>query len=228
MNPLPLFLTLLIFCGFLKLYQRFSWPVLNPLFWSIATIIVFILSGTFTYDTYQRQTQIIQFFLGPATVVLAVPMYRQRKLLKAHFWPIVIGILFSVVLSAFLISGLCLLLNLNSDLHLSLLPKSITTPIGLSVSTQIGGIPALTVVSIILTGIIGAVFAPPFLKWAGIHHPVAKGIGIGASSHVVGTSKALEMGEIEGAMSSLSIALAGIATYIFIPIYLNWFIPLLS
>lgn len=228
MNLFPLIMTLAIFFGCLKIYQTYQWPILNPLFWSIAAMIGLILLNTFSYDVYVANTQVINFFLGPATVVLAVPMYRQRALLKDYGLAIFAGILSSVILSAVLISSLCYLLGLKSDLHLSLLPKSITTPIGLSVSSLIGGIPALTVVSIILTGIIGAMFAPLILKWAGVHHPVAKGIGIGASSHVVGTSKALEMGEVEGAMSSLSIALAGIATYLFIPLYLKWFLPLLS
>lgn len=218
---LPLLTTLLVFGFFHKLYQKLKWPLLNPLFWSICTIIGLVFLKVFSYETYQSGTQIINFFLGPATVVLAVPMYKERALLKAYLMPILLGIGVSVLSSALCITLLALLLKVPQHLHLSLLPKSITTPIGISVSTAIGGMPALTVVSIILTGILGAICSAPILKGIGVSHPVAKGIGIGASSHVVGTTSAIEMGQIEGAMSSLSIALAGIATYFFIPIYLG-------
>lgn len=222
MNTLPLFITLLVFGFFFKCQQKLKWALLNPLFWSISAIIGLIFLKVFSYDSYQANTQLISFFLGPATVVLAVPMYRQRALLKTYLKPILLGILVSVLSSALCVTLLSLLLHTPKDLHLSLLPKSITTPIGLSVSTSIGGIPALTVVSIILTGIIGAIFSPLILKRIGVSHPIAKGVGIGASSHVVGTTSAIEMGEVEGAMSSLSIALAGLATYFFIPIYLGF------
>ena len=215
-------LTLVIFMVCQQLYQRFRQPWLNPLFWSISALIALILSGLMPYANYREGTQLISFFLGPATVVLAVPMYRQRQLLFRFWQPILLGICFSVFVSAISITGLSTLFGLSDQLHLSLLPKSITTPIGISLSEVIGGIPALTVVSIIITGIAGAMFSPFFLNLAKVKHPVAKGIGIGASSHVVGTTKALEMGEVEGAMSSLSIALAGVMTYLFVPIYLEW------
>lgn len=221
-------LTLAIFMVCQQLYQRFKQPWLNPLFWSISGLIALILSGLIPYEGYREGTQLISFFLGPATVVLALPMYRQRLLFQQYWRAILIGIIFSVFISALSISGLSTLFALGDQLHLSLLPKSITTPIGISLSEVIGGIPALTVVSIILTGIIGAMFSPFFLKLSKVKHPIAKGIGIGASSHVVGTTKALEMGEVEGAMSSLSIALAGVATYLFIPIYLEWFLRFFS
>ncbi len=213
-------LTLVIFALFLKLYQWKKWPILNPLFWSILSIIALILLKTTDYETYREGTELISFFLGPATVVLAVPMYRQREML-AKFWkPITIGVASSVLLSALSITCLSAALKLDHAMWLSLLPKSITTPIGMSLTAQIGGIEALTVVSIILTGIIGAMFSPQLIKIFRIKHPVAVGIAIGSSSHVVGTTKAIELGEVEGAMSSLSIAIAGVLTYILIPPYL--------
>lgn len=214
-------LTLGIFSLFLRLYQRLKWPVLNPLFWSIGALIGLILIGAVDYEAYAGGTSLIRFFLGPATVVLAVPMYRQRNLLRLYYRAIALGISLSVAVSALSITGLSLLLELGDALHLSLLPKSITTPIGLSLSELIGGVPALTVVSIIITGIAGAMLAPMCLDLAKVKHPVSRGIAIGASSHVVGTTKAIELGETEGAMSSLSIALAGILTYCFIPAYLQ-------
>lgn len=221
-------LTLAVFLACQQLYQRYKQPWLNPLFWSISVLILLILSGLIPYDGYRDGTKLISFFLGPATVVLAVPMYRQRQLLQQYWKPILIGICFSVIISAVSITSLSALFRLSDQLHLSLLPKSITTPIGISLSEVIGGIPALTVVSIIITGIAGAMFSPFFLELTRVKHPVAKGIGIGASSHVVGTSKALEMGEVEGAMSSLSIALAGVVTYVFVPIYLEWLFRIFS
>jgi predicted murein hydrolase (TIGR00659 family) len=213
-------LTIAVFGAFQKLYNWKKWPILNPLFWSIATLIAFILISKVDYEVYRQNTQVISFFLGPATVVLAVPLYRQRELLKTYWLPIILGIGFSVIVSALSITFFSVIFNLGSLLHLSLLPKSLTTPIGISLSADIGGIPALTVISIIITGIAGAILSPFFLDLAKIKHPVAKGIAIGASSHVVGTTKAIELGEVEGAMSSLSIALAGIMTYFFIPPYL--------
>ncbi len=133
------------------------------------------------------------------------------------------GVTASVAVSALSITVLSLVLKLNQAMLLSLLPKSITTPIGISLAEQIGGVQALTVVSIILTGIVGAMFSPLLIKLAGIQHPVAIGIAIGSSSHVVGTTKAIELGEVEGAMSSLSIAIAGVMTYMLIPPYLMLF-----
>ncbi len=213
-------ITLMVFAVFHNLYQRYKRPLPNPLFWSISTLIALIVTNVLPYEGYREGTQLINFFLGPATVVLAIPMYRQRELLKVYWKPILIGICFSVAASALCITGLSTVLKLSDSLYLSLLPKSITTPIGISLSEVIGGIPALTVVSIIITGIVGAMISPFFLDLARVKHPIAKGIGIGASSHVVGTTKAIEMGEIEGAMSSLSIALAGVTTYLAIPLYL--------
>lgn len=215
-------LTLGVYILFLNLYNRFMFPLLNPLLWSIGTIIGLVLLNAFSYDTYKAHTEAINFFLGPATVILALPMYRQRQLLKESLWPILAGIMVSVVCSALSITLIGFLMGIDKQLYLSLLPKSVTTPIGISASELIGGVPALTVVSIILTGIIGAMIAPSLLKLLGIKSPISAGIGIGASTHVVGTSKAIEMGEIEGAMSSLSIALAGVATYFFLPLFIQW------
>lgn len=216
-------LTVVIFLGFQKLYQWKKWPILNPLFWSILSIIALIVLKATDYHTYREGTQAISFFLGPATVVLAVPMYRQREMLRRYWKPIFMGVAASVAISALSITALSLILKLNHAMLLSLLPKSITTPIGISLAEQIGGVPALTVVSIILTGIAGAMFSPQLIKMAGIKHPVAMGIAIGSSSHVVGTTKAIELGEVEGAMSSLSIAIAGVLTYVMIPPYLMLF-----
>lgn len=213
-------LTIATFLVFQKLYQWKKWPILNPLFWSILTIIGMILLKATNYETYREGTEAISFFLGPATVVLAVPMYRQRELLRQYWKPIFMGVISSVAISALSITIFAAVLQLSPDMWLSLLPKSITTPIGISLAEQIGGIQALTVVSIILTGIAGAMFSPQLIRLANIKHPVAVGIAIGSSSHVVGTTKAIEIGEVEGAMSSLSIAIAGVLTYLLIPPYL--------
>lgn len=216
-------LTIMVFLAFQKLYQWKKWPILNPLFWSILSIIGIILIKVTDYETYKESTEAISFFLGPATVVLAVPMYRQREMLKRYWKPIFMGVISSVAVSALGITLLAYVFALSPEMWLSLLPKSITTPIGISLVDQIGGIQALTVVSIILTGIAGAMFSPQLIRLAKIKHPVAVGIAIGSSSHVVGTTKAIELGEVEGAMSSLSIAIAGVLTYMLIPPYLMLF-----
>lgn len=209
------------------LYDRLRHPLLNPLLWSILSIIGLICLKSFSYPTYESGTKAISFFLGPATVVLAVPMYRQRGQLIEAWKPILSGIAVGVISSALSLTLLGIAFGVDRKMLMSLMPKSVTTPIGISIAQMIGGIPALSVVSIVLTGIIGAMIAPSLLSIFRIDHPVAKGIGIGASTHVIGTSKAIEMGQIEGAMSSLSIALAGVATYVFLPVYLHFIAHLL-
>lgn len=214
-------LTAVVYFLSLKLYQKTKWPLLNPLLISISFIVGLCLIQVVHYEAYQQGTWLLSYFLGPATVVLAVPMYRQLDAFKENMVPIVTGTLISVPTSLMSIVLLSKVLHLPQALLLSLAPKSITTPIGFSLSQAIGGVPAITVVSIVMTGILGAIISPVVLKVFRIGHPVAMGIGIGSSSHVLGTTKAMEMGETIGAMSSLSIALTGIMTYVLLPMLLR-------
>lgn len=192
--------------------------VLNPLLISILFIICFLFAFNIDFETYNNGGQFINVFLGPSTVVLAVPLYKQLDLLKKNAKAILIGVFIGSTLGIFSIIGISYLVGLDTVIIKSLIPKSVTTPIGIAVSQQIGGLIPITVLAIIITGIIGAVIGPTICKIFKIKDKVAIGIAIGTASHAVGTTKALELGEIEGAMSSLSIGIAGIMTVIIAPL----------
>ena len=196
-------------------------PIFNPLLIAIICIIAFLSITKIPYEAYKIGGDSINFFLSPVTVVLAVPLYKQLSLLKKNFIPIIIGITIGCLVSVLSIMALARLFNLNNELIISLLPKSVTTPIGIEISNTLGGITGVTVLAVVITGITGAIIAPIVCKVFRITDPVARGIGIGTASHAVGTSKALEMGETEGAMSSLSIGIAGLITVVIAPICLN-------
>lgn len=171
-------------------------------------------------EYFRKGGDYITFLLAPATISLALPLYRQLDKLKQNFFPIVIGSVVGAITAILSTIFLGKLLGIDKMLLVSFMPKSITTPIGIELSKLLGGVPAITIFAILVTGVAGNVFAPVVCKYFKIKHPVAKGIGIGISSHAVGTSKALEMGEIEGAMSALSIVIAGIITFIIAPIFI--------
>lgn len=199
-----------VFSVWLRGELNLSW--LNPLLLSIVTIVGLLLLLNIPHENYAKGAAFIHAFLGPVTVVLALPLYRQRKLLVRHKYAILGGV-FSGVISA-LVSVMVLShwLGLTDILERSILPHSVTTPIGIGVSQSLQGIQGITVLSIIITGVFGALISPLILKLLRVTHPIAKGIGIGTASHAIGTSKALEMGETEGAMSGLAIGLAAIIT----------------
>lgn len=192
--------------------------IFNPLFVSIVLVIAFLNIFNINISDYDKGGQFISFFLSPATVILAVPLYKKIKLLKSYAVPIISGITVGSIVSIITIISLCQLFGLPKPIDVSLIPKSITVPIGIEVSKQLGGIPSITVAVIILTGIIGSIIGPYVCNFFKIKDKVAIGVAIGTASHAVGTTKAIEMGEIEGAMSSLSIGIAGIITVIIAPI----------
>lgn len=196
-------------------------PILNPLLIAIGIIICFLFAFHIDFDTYNKGGQFINMFLGPSTVVLAVPLYKQLDLLKKNAKAILTGIFVGSAIGIISIIGISYLVGLNSSVIKSLVPKSVTTPIGISISSQLGGVVPITVLAIIITGIVGAVFGPTICKIFRIKDKVAVGVSIGTASHAVGTSKALELGEVEGAMSSLSIGIAGIMTVIIAPLVYN-------
>ena len=166
------------------------------------------------YDTYEFGAKYLSYFLTPATVALAVPLYEQIEPLKHNWKAIVAGILSGALTSAVCVLLLSVIMGLDHKQYVTLLPKSITTAIGMGLSEELGGIVTITVAVIVVTGVIGNMFAEQICKLFHITDPVAKGIAIGSSSHAMGTSKAMEMGEIEGAMSSLSIAVSGLLTVV--------------
>lgn len=189
-------------------------PLVNPLIIAVILIIGVLLAFQIDYQDYSNGARYITYFLTPATVSLAIPLYRQLETLKKHFVAIFLSI-FSGVLSAMgSIFLLALAFGLNHSQYVTLLPKSITTAIGMGVSEKMGGIVSLTVVAISITGIGGNIMAEAVLKIFKIKEPIAKGLAIGTSSHAMGTMKAIELGEIEGAMSSLAIVVTGILTVI--------------
>lgn len=214
-------ISLLAFETGLFIYKKTKFPLCNPLLISITLVIGFLLLFDIDVEVYNKSAQFINMFLGPATVVLAVPLYKQLSLLKKHLLPILVGIFIGSTFGIISVILLSNLFNLDEILKISLLSKSVTTPIGVEITNQLGGIASVTVLSIVITGIIGAVIGPLLCKIFKINNEVAVGIAIGTSSHALGTSKALELGETQGAMSSLSIGIAGIMTVFLAPLIYN-------
>ena len=196
------------------LKQKTKLAFLNPILVSVIVIIAFLLGVGIDYDTYNKGASYLSWLLTPATVCLAIPLYKQLHLLKKHGAAVAVSITSGVATSAVSIFLMCRVLGLSHTHYVTLLPKSITTAIGMGVSEEAGGIVTLTVISIIITGVLGNMVGETVLKLAKIDHPVAKGLAFGTSAHAVGTAKALELGEVEGAMSSLSIAVAALPGHI--------------
>ena len=194
--------------------RKWNVAIFNPLLISIALIIIFLILFDVDYDTYEFGAKYLSYFLTPATVALAVPLYEQIEPLKHNWKAIVAGILSGALTSAVCVLLLSVIMGLDHKQYVTLLPKSITTAIGMGLSEELGGIVTITVAVIVVTGVIGNMFAEQICKLFHITDPVAKGIAIGSSSPAMGTSKAMEMGEIEGAMSSLSIAVSGLLTVV--------------
>ena len=196
----------------LLIKKRCSFFLFNPLIIAISGTITTLLLLDVDYATYNEGAKHISFLLTPATVALAIPLYEQVQLLKKNFTAIMLGIASGVLSSFFSIFALTLLFALNHTQYVTLLPKSITTAIGIGLSQELGGYVAITVSAIIITGLTGNIAGEYLCRILRIKHPIAKGISIGTATHVMGTAKAMEMGEIEGAMSSLSVAVAGCMT----------------
>ena len=203
------------------LKKKLKFALLNPLLISIVIIILILVGFHIDYDTYNDGAQLLSYLLTPATVCLAIPLYEQMELLKKNWKAIMGGIISGVLTSAVCVLVLCLIFHLEHDMFVTLLPKSITTAIGIGLSNEMGGVETITIAVIIVTGVLGNLIAEPVLKLFRIKNPVAKGLAIGTASHAIGTTKAMEMGEIEGAMSSLSIAVAGLITVAAASIFAN-------
>lgn len=199
--------------------ERFKNPLCNPLLIAIMLTILFLSVFHIDYDTYYGGAQYVSYLLTPATICLAVPLYQQLDMLKRNFKAVIIGLTASVVTSLTTVLLLCLVFRLDHAGYVTLLPKSITTAIGMSVTEELGGYVSVTVAAIILTGVIGNMIAETICRVFKIKEPVARGIAIGASSHAIGTVKAMEMGAVEGAMSSLAIVAAGILTVVLAPLF---------
>jgi len=205
------------------LYKKTQLSILNPLLVASVLVMVFLLYFGINYETYNLGGDYISFFLGPATVVLAVPLYKKIRLLKSNALPILVGIIAGCVAGISSILALSSLLGLDGAISKSLAPKSVTTPIGIEISKQIGGLPAITVAAIVFTGIIGAILGPFICRCFRIKDKVAVGVAIGTASHALGTTRAIELGETEGAMSGLAIGIAGLITVFLVPLLLYAF-----
>lgn len=204
------------------LKKKFKLSIFNPLLISVIAVILFLLFFHIDYKSYNEGAKYLSYLLTPATVCLAIPLYEQLELLKNNVKAIIAGVVSGVITSLSCVLVFSLLFHFNHKEYTTLLPKSITTAIGMGVSEELGGIVTITVAVIIITGIFGNIIAESTCKIFHIEEPVAKGIAIGSASHVIGTSKAMEMGEIEGAMSSLSIAVAGLLTVVGAAIFSNF------
>jgi predicted murein hydrolase (TIGR00659 family) len=217
----PLFGMLISLAAFqfgLFIYKKTKFPLLNPLLIAVTTIIVFMLIFNIDLETYKKGGDIINFFLGPATVALAVPLYKRIELLKANLMPILVSVFvgsFTAIFSVFLMGRI---MGMDDRMIATLFPKSITTAIAIDLAGSMGMDVPITVVAVVWTGICGAVIGPTICSLMNIRSKIATGIAIGTASHAVGTSKAMELGETEGAMSGLAIVLAGIATVILVPL----------
>lgn len=226
----PLFVLLLTLGMYLLsqyIHKKTKIVWLNPLLLSMIFIILSLIILNIPLDKYNDGTYLISFFLTPSTVILALPLYKKFDLLKKNAIPIIIGITVGSFVGMCSILILCKLFNVDSNIALSLIPKSVTTPIGVEVAKQLGGLPPITISAIIITGIMGAIFSPIICKLFKIEHNIAVGVAIGTSSHALGTTKALELGETEGAMSSLSIGVAGLITVLLSPLVVKLFSMLL-
>lgn len=208
------FITLLSYGIGLILKRKLKFSIFNPLLIAIIFVILFLILFHIDYTIYNQGANYISFLLTPSTICLAVPLYEQWELLKKNYKAVFLGITSGVLTSLCSILILAYLFQLDHASYVTLLPKSITTAIGIGVSEELGGYVSITVTIIIITGVIGNMFAEAICKIFKIYDPIAKGIAIGTSSHAVGTAKAMEMGAIEGAMSSLSIVVSGILTVI--------------
>lgn len=195
--------------------KKLRTPIANPLLIAILLVIAFLKLTGIPLDAYRKGGDFISMFLAPATACLAVSIYSQRKLLKKNLFPVLAGSAAGSAASMGCVWLLCRLFRVEDSFTASLLPKSVTTPIAMGVAEQLGGVVPVTVAAVIFTGILGAVLAPALIRLFRVKDPVAAGLAIGACSHAVGTSKALELGEAEGAMSSIAIGVCGLMTVLF-------------
>ena len=205
-------LTILAYWTGVKLQKKTGLVICNYMIIAVALVVAVLTVLHIPYESYYKGGSIINMFLGPATACMAVTIYSKRELLRKHWLPIIVGCFAGVVTSMGSILIMCRLFGLDKAMTVSLLPKSVTTPIATVVSEGHGGIVSVTVAAVMVTGILGNLVAPFLVKLFRIRDPLAVGLGIGACSHAVGTAKALEMGETEGAMGGLAIGLCGIIT----------------
>lgn len=211
-------LTIGVYIGFYYLQDRFKLSVLNPLLCTSVFIIIFLCVTQINYEVYREGTKLISFFIGPATVSLALPLYEKLPILKKYWKTILSVLLVGVVVHALTIAGIFLILETTEQMIATLIPKSVTTPIAMAIAQSLGGIEYLTVVVVVLTGVLGILIAPPIFKLFGITNPIAIGLSLGTSAHAVGTTKAIEYGDLEASVATVSLIITGLLTVIAAPL----------
>ena len=197
-----------------KLKRKFGFGFFNPLLISIIVTIIVLVGSHVDYQTYNEGAKYLSWLLTPATVCLAIPLYEEWNLLKKNASAVMLGVTAGVITSLATVFVLAKLMGLNHENYVTLLPKSITTAIGMGVSEELGGYVTITVAVIVITGVLGNIFGELICKIFRIHEPISKGLAFGTAAHAIGTAKAMELGDVEGAMSSLSIAVAGVLTVV--------------
>ena len=206
------------------LYLKYQHPLLNVVLVNTTIVIATLLVCQIPYAQYIPAGKIMSFLLGPATVALAVPLYRNRHLLRCYFIAILVGTISGASLSMLTVGLIARMGGMNKELIVSLLPKSVTLPFAIDIAQIYGGNPALTVAFVVATGTLGSILGPIFLSWMKVIDPVARGLAMGSVAHGQGIAVALQEGEEQGAMAGLAMVLAGIMTTLLAPL----FVPLLS
>lgn len=201
------------------LKKKFKLGIFNPLLIAIVVSIIVLLIGKVDYKVYNQGAKYLSWLLTPATVCLAIPLYEQWGLLKKNFKAVLLGLIAGVVTSLGTVYVLSLIMGLSHKDYVTLLPKSITTAIGMGVSEELGGYVTITVAVIVVTGVLGNMAGALVCKIFRITEPISKGLAFGSAAHAIGTAKAIEIGEVEGAMSSLAIAVSGILTVVLASVF---------
>lgn len=212
-------LSLIAYIVGVMLKKKLKMGLFNPLLISILVSILVLVVGKIDYEVYNEGAKYLSWLLTPATVCLAIPLYEQLELLKKNYQAVLCGLLAGTITSMTTVFVLAKLCRLSHEEYVTLLPKSITTAIGMGVSEELGGYVTITVAVIIITGVLGNMFGELICKVFRIKEPISKGLAFGASAHAIGTAKAIELGEVEGAMSGLAIAVSGILTVSFVSVF---------
>ena len=221
-SVLPVSLTLIAFLAGQKLQKKFRSPLLNPILISVILVLIFLALTGLPVTDYKAGMGTLSWLLTPATICLAVPMYEQFQILKKNLPMILAGVAAGAVSCLIMVAGFGILVNFESILTISLMPKSITTAIGVALSEMMGGMPGVTTAAIVFTGIFASIMGPAFCRLFRLTDEVARGVAFGTAGHVIGTSKANELSPLTGAVSSLSLVVAGLLTAVVLPLFSNF------
>ena len=221
-SVLPVSLTLIAFLAGQKLQKKFRSPLLNPILISVILVLIFLALTGLPVADYKAGMGTLSWLLTPATICLAVPMYEQFQILKKNLPMILAGVAAGAVSCLIMVAGFGILVNFESILTVSLMPKSITTAIGVALSEMMGGMPGVTTAAIVFTGIFASIMGPAFCRLFRLTDEVARGVAFGTAGHVIGTSKANELSPLTGAVSSLSLVVAGLLTAVVLPLFSNF------